>query len=318
MDTNRNAESKLKYPMGATRFANARLDLQFHQIQSAFNNHLLDPHVQYQQVANLKIADVCCGTGIWLLSLLRSGTLHPSTQLYALDIDLSNLPPKPWIPKITQRVYDVFETPPAELCGVFDIVNVSLTLTFVDNDHVNHVLSNIAQLLKPGGWLQWTEMDNDGREVISPESNMPEDAIQKVLRVPPSAWELFGKPFPIWISQLDKSFASVNGQAFENIVMIKPAVDLSALRAWTEQFFVMAARDEVPDSLANRLPDTHENRKKLQKYRDIVEEAYHEILKYRAAIWIPLVRVIGKKPHSLAVKDDDQALGSVFVISSAL
>lgn len=146
-----------EYPIGAGRYANSRLNRQHYQIMHELDNAPLDSHIP-TDTSNQRIADICCGTGLSLLQLARK---HPLAELHAFDINLNNLPPSEWTPQIQRREYNIFELPPIELQGTFDIVNVQLTYTFVNDTRIDVVLENILLLLIPGGWLQWTEFSAD-------------------------------------------------------------------------------------------------------------------------------------------------------------
>ena len=69
----------------------------------------------------LRIADIGTGTGIWLLDL--AGSLPPSAQLEGLDLDLSQCPPKEWLPEnVKMRELNVYDDIPEDLVGVFGVL----------------------------------------------------------------------------------------------------------------------------------------------------------------------------------------------------
>ena len=55
--------------------------------------------------------------------------------------------------------WDVFEDPPARFVGYFDFVHVRLVTVVVKQNDPRPVLANLCKLLKPGGYLQWDEVD---------------------------------------------------------------------------------------------------------------------------------------------------------------
>ncbi|KAF7592364.1 hypothetical protein BBP40_000347 [Aspergillus hancockii] len=108
--------------------------------------------------ANLSIADVACSTSLWLIDVARE---LPQTNLDGLDICLTQAPHRHWLPSnITLFEWNVFdETVPSELVGKYGLVHVrSLALVLAGKDP-KPVIRNIYQLVKPGGHLQWEELD---------------------------------------------------------------------------------------------------------------------------------------------------------------
>ena len=57
---------------------------------------MIHPDVKFESQSPV-IADVGTGTGIWLLDLAES--LPQSTELWGFDIDLSQTPPREWLPE---------------------------------------------------------------------------------------------------------------------------------------------------------------------------------------------------------------------------
>lgn len=55
--------------------------------------------------------------------------------------------------------WNLFNEPPAEFIGYFDVVHVRLVTVVVKNNDPRPVLANLTKLLKPGGYLQWDETD---------------------------------------------------------------------------------------------------------------------------------------------------------------
>ncbi|ROW00293.1 hypothetical protein VMCG_07250 [Cytospora schulzeri] len=131
------------------------LQYQYYLWQDTFRFHL---HPDIPPLApDARIAEVATGTGIWLSDLSRQ--LPLTTQFHGLDISLEQLPPRNLTPpNITHHQWDVFTPPPAELRGTFDVVHMRLVAVVIkDVKHPARILANVAQLLKPGGYLQWEE-----------------------------------------------------------------------------------------------------------------------------------------------------------------
>lgn len=79
------------------------------------------------------------------------------------------------------HTWDIFEEPPEEFLGYFDVVHVRLITVVVENNNPRPVLANLTKMLSmcnlvsiscthskltlltgPGGYLQWDEVDTIG------------------------------------------------------------------------------------------------------------------------------------------------------------
>ncbi len=70
------------------------------------------------QETHLKIADIGTGTGIWLLDL--SDSLPSSIQLDGFDIDLSQCPPRPWLPpNVSMRNLNIHDETPEDMLEIY-------------------------------------------------------------------------------------------------------------------------------------------------------------------------------------------------------
>ena len=277
-------EMRQEYPIGAGRYANSRLNLQHYQIMHELDNALLDSHIP-TNTSNQRIADVCCGTGLWLLQVARQ---YPLVELHAFDINLNNLPPPGLTPQIQRQKYNLFEIPPIELQGTFDVVNVQLTHTFVSDTRIDSVLENILLLLKPGGWLQWTEFSTV-TSVHSP-THVSSSDLSCLSRVFADSYALLGVQIPTWPDRLDSILTQHN---LQNIHATRPGVDLSLLRGCTERHFV--SFQETVESFLKLRGNTPENKVAVAKYQQTVEGAYVEFLETGAGLWFPIVRAVGRK-----------------------
>lgn len=288
--------SSQKYVIGTNRHANSRLNLQYYLGLRQFNNDLLDPLIVNSlsnglKTPNLRIADVCCGTGFWLIDLQR--VVDPSTRLYGFDINLGNLPPAAWIPRIETHPYNIFDSPSVDFQGTFDIINVSLTLTFVNDEAINSTMANVLTLLKPGGWLQWTEADPIKSEIYTPDPTIETKYMQQVVT---GAWEFMGLSNPTWVAKLDSVFKSNSSFEPGSVSATRPEPDLAIVRAWTEMLGFMGAEEMFAGfSLLHPQRNTAQGQEKIDRYREIVEGAYREYKEHGAGFWTQYIRVVGRK-----------------------
>jgi SAM-dependent methyltransferase len=116
--------------------------------------YILHPAIKVGSEA--RIADVGTGTGVFLRDLAER---HPDCHFDGLDISDEQFPNE--VSKnVSFSVMDAKSAPPAELKGQFDVV----TLRYVGpamqaHDDWERVARNAFELLKPGGYVQWVELD---------------------------------------------------------------------------------------------------------------------------------------------------------------
>ncbi|KAI9035643.1 uncharacterized protein KD926_003154 [Aspergillus affinis] len=155
--------------------ANSRLTAQ-HYLWKELLGFLVHPDID-TRASDLRVADVATGNGysdsltlevlfsdsfsIWLQDFARGKP--PSVDLHGFDISLDQVGPKPWLPaNIHMHVWNIFENVPDEFVGYFDIVHVRLITVVVKNNDPRPILVNLRKLLRPGGYLQWDEVDTIG------------------------------------------------------------------------------------------------------------------------------------------------------------
>jgi len=101
-------------------------------------------------------------------------------QFDAFDINLSQFPAKQLLPSnVSSIVWDMFTEPPEHLIGKYDIVHIRLIYLMIDNDPTP-LLQNFHKLLKPGGWLQWDELDLSHTEIFGAELGLKVDAVTRM------------------------------------------------------------------------------------------------------------------------------------------
>ena len=111
------------------------------------------------------VADVGTGSGIWLLDLAQQGPETGSlqsgglTRYVGFDISAARFP-ESTNPHITFLEHDATQAFPECYHGYFDFIHVRLLVYAIPAAQLSRVVANIAQILKPGGWLDWYEADN--------------------------------------------------------------------------------------------------------------------------------------------------------------
>ncbi|GLB09888.1 hypothetical protein AtubIFM57258_005817 [Aspergillus tubingensis] len=144
-----------------------RLNRQHNLIQQTFlNNQLIHPSIP---LSSLKggIADIGCGTGIWLREVAQilpspavenSPTTTPLPSLVGFDLNAAAFPENP-TPGIQLVQHDCTKPFDPRYHGQFDLVNIRGLAYAITEEKLSRALENALLLLKPGGYLQWTESE---------------------------------------------------------------------------------------------------------------------------------------------------------------
>jgi SAM-dependent methyltransferase len=104
----------------------------------------------------VKVLDIATGTGAWLLALEH--TAPSGWTLEGSDISADQFPAN--IDSGCKfSVLDIKKPVPEELRGTFDLVHIRMLLGGLVTPDWALVAANVYQLLKPGGWIQWHEID---------------------------------------------------------------------------------------------------------------------------------------------------------------
>ena len=174
-----------EYALGRDYAAATRLNAQYYMWKETigFDIHPNIPvataEARYQQP--LQIADVGCGTAIWLRSVAQS---LPHARLDGFDISLAQCPPLQWFPHNIRslREWDVYQAPPVELQGRYDIVHARLLFVVVQDGDPAPMIRNMMLLLKPGGYLQWDELDVAQSFVLKVEEGVEAAVMEETVR----------------------------------------------------------------------------------------------------------------------------------------
>ncbi|KAK4506317.1 hypothetical protein PRZ48_000047 [Zasmidium cellare] len=292
-----------EYRLGSSKWANSTLNLQHLLILNAFDGELLDPQIPCT-APNLKIADICCGAGIWLASL----KVHETAQLYGLDLKRSGLPPAQSLPNTHAAEYNVFRKPPEMYLEYFDIINVQLTLTFVGDEDIAQAFDNILSMLKPGGWLQWTELDPNNQELYRPNTGQVIEYLDKMW---PECWNLYDSHAPRWPSTLDHVFDQFHLTAVKKV---KPRPSDRMLHARTEQQFV--AYNETLETFQRLSGGSSDSTRRADRFQELIERSRVEFETTKSGVWIPIVSLKDTSSQHRAwlhARFDRQALAAMAV-----
>ena len=148
-------------------------------------DHLRQQPTSYQEdttnsvIPRRKIADIACGSGAWVRDMAHR---RPDILLDGFDINLAQCPPEKWLPSnIRLRKWDLFSEPPTELLGCYDVVHTRLIFTVVRNEDARPIIRNLMRLLKPGGYLQWDEIDVEHSFMMRVEPGLKAPVLEGML-----------------------------------------------------------------------------------------------------------------------------------------
>ncbi|KAI2964059.1 hypothetical protein CBS147323_6553 [Aspergillus niger] len=145
-----------------------RLNRQHNLIQQTFlNNQLIHPSIPLSSLTG-GIADIGCGTGIWLHEVAQSlpspggATASQTTttfpSLVGFDLNAAAFPENPKL-GIQLVQHDCTKPFDARYHGQFDLVNIRGLAYAITEEKLSRALDNALLLLRPGGYLQWTESE---------------------------------------------------------------------------------------------------------------------------------------------------------------
>ena len=116
----------------------------------------------------------------WLLDVYRQ---FPNFRCDGFDITKAHFPAQHWLPDtVNFHVWDAFSEVPEEYVGAFDVVHTRTIYSAIANNNVEPLLSNMLKMLKPGGYLQWDELDASTLEAHVPP-NVSGEKTEMIVRV---------------------------------------------------------------------------------------------------------------------------------------
>ena len=142
---------------------------------------LIHPQIP-QSSPDLKFADVCTGSGSWLMEVAR--TLPSTCSFTGFDISANIFPAESSLPRnVDFRTHSVLDPFPGEDRGTYDVVAVRFCLlAFHSAAEWKIAVENLVSLLKPGGWLQWLDSDLTKQKCCQSRLGTSRAALEEIMR----------------------------------------------------------------------------------------------------------------------------------------
>lgn len=262
------------YMLDRNYIASARLNCQYYLWKASlkFNIHPSIPNPGQ----DARVADVATGTAIWLTELAHE---LPNAQLDGFDIDLTQAPPKEWLPSnIRLRYLNIFDDIPDDLQGKFDIVHLRLLVLVVENSDPRPIIRNLVKMLKPGGYLQWDELNFPKCQIKTIDTSLQTPALQELREM------AYSRGRNDWALELD---VILNEEGFQDARLYHFEDSLEMLRANGE--IVLLTWEEFAARLASA-----DKKDEASKIYQLIQAVYREYLK-GAVINLPRVVCVAQK-----------------------
>lgn len=224
-----------------------------------------------------EIVDVACGTALWLIDVSRE---FPHCQLEGLEIDLTQAPHPGWLPSnVNLRHWDLLADVPTGLEGKYDLVHVRLLVPILSGLDPMPVIRRLFQLVKPGGYLQWDELDCVNMCIKKVDPSVAAPALEEIKE----ASHAGGRHD--WVLELPRLLTE-NG--FQDAKIDYYDEPLELVRAFNDQHLL--TMEEFAAKLAGK-----GQMEAAARFAHLIQAGYQECVN-GAALSIPRVVVVAKRP----------------------
>jgi len=220
---------------------------------------------------------VACGTALWLIDVSRE---FPHCQLEGLEIDLTQAPHPGWLPSnVNLRHWDLLTDVPTGLEGKYDLVHVRLLVLILSGLDPMPVIRRLFQLVKPGGYLQWDELDCVNMCIKKADPSVAAPALEDIKE----ASHAGGRHD--WVLELPRLLTE-NG--FQDAKIDYYDEPLELVRAFNDQHLL--TMEEFAAKLAGK-----GQTEAAARFAYLIQAGYQECVN-GAALSIPRVVVVAKRP----------------------
>ncbi|KAL8819818.1 MAG: hypothetical protein Q9223_001824 [Gallowayella weberi] len=230
----------------------------------------------------------------WLLDL--ADNVPSDWTLHGFDIAGDNFPAREYLPKnVTFSLHDVFADLPDEFVEKFDVVHIRAFGLIVKGGDPNHLCTNLIQMLKSGGYLQWDEVDAHRASFFAPNPTVSTQFTDKMFTLWRNVCTSLDLTFQ-WPGNIAPILRDNHGLDIVAAHRYGPVNKLRkpATESWTMGF------DQL---LINTMRRNDETAKMVQ------EASYYEMMKGVAeevtrgvSLWCDLVVVVAQKPNAREAK----------------
>ncbi|KAF2256816.1 S-adenosyl-L-methionine-dependent methyltransferase [Trematosphaeria pertusa] len=262
------------YILDRSHLAACRLNLQHFLWGETFRFTI---HPSITLPAKPAIADVACGTGLWLID---AAAQHPEARLHGFDIDLSQAPHPSWLPpNVKLSEWNIFDDIPDEWIGKFDLVHVRLLLLVFSGIDPKPFIEKLYRLLRPGGYLQWDELDCVNMHVRKIDRNIAAPALEGLRTM------CYAEGRHDWVLQLRDMLSSAG---FEAAALEKYGDNPTLARAYNDLHL------HTMEEIATRLLQMRKEDEAAHVF-GLIREGYGEAVN-GAALCLPRIVCVARKP----------------------
>ncbi|KAL4898002.1 hypothetical protein BDV59DRAFT_169069 [Aspergillus ambiguus] len=263
------------YMLDSTSYqAAGRLNLQHYLWREVFG-YSIHPSIELPKAP--KVADVACGTGLWLIDVSRGLS---DAQLDGLDLDLTRAPHRTWLPSnVELRHWDMFDEVPQDLIGKYDLVHVRLLVLVLSAVDIKKPMANFLKLLKPDGYIQWDEIDAVGIHVKKADNTVESAALEELRAA------CFANGRHNWTMDLPHLLTQ---SGFQKPKLHWYDENPELVRAFNDQHLM------TMEEFALRLAQTGQHAG-ANHFHNLIADSYQECLQ-GAALSMPRVTVVAQRP----------------------
>ncbi|KAM0720820.1 hypothetical protein Q7P37_003105 [Cladosporium fusiforme] len=236
-------QAEEKYNLNRDLVASMRLNYQHYLWQDAFGYNL-HPRIaaDIKDKKDLVVADIATGTGIWLHDIAR--VLPSTTKFEGLDIDLAQCPPAGWTPpNVSYKQCDALAPAPDNMLARYDVIHLRHFVTVVRGSDPIKLVESLISMLRPGGWIQWSEWDIGTTYLTKADPETPSENIEKIGRFLEEIKTT--SKLGNWAPQLESNFIQAGLQDTALEKHLQPPTQLSY-----QSVNVMVAFGEMLDGLS--------------------------------------------------------------------
>lgn len=155
------AKSDDVYVLGHNQDEIDRLQQQHGWLKDAMPELILAPIDRTREQPTTQILDSGTADGIWLRDVSTQFGTSPLSCV-GTDISPSLFPAKHIAGSIQYLAQSIKDPWPTEFTGRFDLVHQRLVLACCNTHEAQAAITNLAALVRPGGWIQLMECDHSG------------------------------------------------------------------------------------------------------------------------------------------------------------